>query len=208
MKRLKCLASLLLFTLVTPGVLAVPLADTRAPDVIVEETTRHILSSLIDRNDEFTQYPERLRELVNDDMLPLIDTEYSARLILGRAGREATPEQVSAFAVAMSETLLNRYTEGLLEIDANRQVEVLPLKGKNTEKLTRVRTRLTLDSGSQVPIDFAFRKTDLGWKAFDITIEGISYVMTYRNQISPLVMSEGIDKVTADLREGNISLEE
>jgi phospholipid transport system substrate-binding protein len=59
-----------------------------------------------------------------------------------------------------------------------------------------------------VPIDFAFRKTDLGWKAFDITIEGISYVMTYRNQISPLVMSEGIDKVTADLREGNISLEE
>ena len=208
MKRLMCLASLLLFTLVTSGVFAVPLADPRAPDIIVEETTRHILSSLIDRNDEFTQYPERLRELVNNDMLSLIDTEYSARLILGRAGRGATPEQISAFAVAMSENLLNRYTEGLLEINANRQVEVLPLKGKNTEKLTRVRTRLTLDSGSQVPIDFAFRKTDLGWKAFDITIEGISYVMTYRNQISPLVLAEGIDKVTADLQKGNISLEE
>ena len=205
---MKRLLLALLLSVISFGALAVPLADPRAPDVIVEETTRHILSSLIDRNDEFIQYPERLRELVNNDMLPLIDTEYSARLILGRAGREATPEQISAFAVAMSENLLKRYTDGLLEINANRQVEVLPLKGKNTEKLTRVRTRLTLDSGSQVPIDFAFRKTELGWKAFDITIEGISYVMTYRNQISPLVLSEGIDKVTADLREGNISLEE
>ena len=205
---MKKLFPALLLSLFSIGALAVPLADPRAPDVIVEETTRHILDSLIDRNDEFTQYPERLRELVNNDMLPLIDTEYSARLILGRAGRGATPEQVSAFAVAMSENLLSRYTEGLLEINANRQVEVLPLKGKNTEKLTRVRTRLTLDSGSQVPIDFAFRKTDLGWKAFDITIEGISNEMTYRNQKSPLVMSEGLDKFNADLREGNISLEE
>lgn len=205
---MKKLISLLLISLVSGSLYAVPVVDTRAPDVIVKEATRHILSSLVERHEEFTQHPERLNELVNSDMLPLIDTEYSARLILGRAGRGATPEQISEFAVAMSDNLLNRYAEGLLEIQTEQKVEVLPLKGKNTEKLTRVRTRLTLDTGSQVPIDFAFRKTDLGWKAFDITIEGISYVMTYRNQISPRVMEEGIDKVTADIRAGNIELEE
>lgn len=205
---MKKLLLIILFGLLSGELFAVPVADTRAPDTIVEESTRHILTSLDSRREEFTRHPERLNELVNNDMLPLIDTEYSARLILGRAGREATPEQISAFAVAMSDNLLNRYAEGLLEIRTDQQVEVLPLKGKNTEKLTRVRTRLTLDTGSQVPIDFAFRKTELGWKAFDITIEGISYVMTYRNQISPRVMAEGIDKVTADIRAGNIELEE
>lgn len=205
---MKKLIILLLISLVSSSLYAVPVADTRAPDVIVEEATQYILNSLDERYEEFTRHPERLNELVNNDMLPLIDTEYSARLILGRAGRDATPQQISDFAAAMSDSLLNRYTEGLLEIQTKQNVEVLPLKGKNTEKLTRVRTRLTLDTGSQVPIDFAFRKTDLGWKAFDITIEGISYVMTYRNQISHRVMEEGIDKVTADIRAGNIELEE
>jgi len=205
---MKKLIILLLISLASGSLFAVPVADTRMPDVIVQEATQYILTSLDDRYEEFARHPERLNELVNKDMLPLIDTEYSARLILGRAGRGATPEQISEFAVAMSDNLLNRYAEGLLEIQTDQKVEVLPLKGKNTEKLTRVRTRLTLDTGSQVPIDFAFRKTDLGWKAFDITIEGISYVMTYRNQISPRVMAEGIDKVTADIRAGNIELEE
>jgi phospholipid transport system substrate-binding protein len=185
-----------------------PAVDPREPPVIVEEATATAMTALNERRDEFIADPAALRELINRDMLPLIDTEYSARLILGRAGREATKEQLDAFAGAMSDHLLSRYADGLLQFDAEGAVDVLPLKGKNTEKLTRVRTRFTLENGSQVPVDFAFRKTDLGWKAFDVTIEGISYVMTYRNQIGPLVASKGIDQVTRDIREGNIILEE
>ena len=188
--------------------LAVPVADPREPPAIVEETTTAILDTLDTRREEFTQHPERLMEVVNRDMLPFIDTEYSARLILGRAGRDTTPEQLDEFARAMSDHLLSRYAEGLLRFQSDNRLEVLPMKGKNTEKLTRVRTRFALENGSFVPVDFAFRKTELGWKAFDVTIEGISYVMTYRNQIAPRVVEEGIEKVTADIRAGSISLQE
>jgi phospholipid transport system substrate-binding protein len=182
--------------------------DTREPVQIVEEATATALVALSERREEFAADPAALRELINRDMLPLIDTQYSARLILGRAGRDASPEQLDAFAQAMSDSLLARYADGLQRFNAEERFDVLPLKGKNTEKLTRVRTRFTLENGSQVPVDFAFRKTDLGWKAFDVTIEGISYVMTYRNQIGPLVNSQGIDQVTRDIREGNIVLED
>ena len=185
-----------------------PAIDPREPPVIVEEATASAMTALNERREEFAADPGALREMINRDMLPLIDTEYSARLILGRAGRDATKEQLDAFAGAMSDHLLARYADGLLRFNAEEQVDVLPLKGNNTEKLTRVRTRFTLENGSQVPVDFAFRKTDIGWKAFDVTIEGISYVMTYRNQIGPLVASKGIDQVTRDIREGNIVLEE
>jgi len=85
---------------------------------------------------------------------------------------------------------------------------VLPMKGNNTEKLTRVRTRIKLDNGGYAPVDYAFRKTEQGWKAFDVTVEGISYVITFRNQIAPRVETDGIDKVTADLRAGNIPINE
>ena len=71
-----------------------------------------------------------------------------------------------------------------------------------------MRTRIKLDSGSYAPVDYAFRKTDQGWKAFDVTVEGISYVLTFRNQIAPRVDADGIDKVTADINAGNVSIDE
>lgn len=182
-------------------------ADTRDPVTIIEESTSHILTMLEARRDEYTENPDLLREMVNDDLLPLIDTEYSARLILGPAGRGIEPQQLSDFAEAMSSVLLTRYADGLVNFRSGEQIEVLPLKGNNTEKMTRVRTRLKLDKGGFVPIDYAFRKTPAGWKAFDVTVEGISYVLTFRNQISPQVKENGIEKVTEGIRTGNIKLE-
>lgn len=201
----KILATILLFLLA--GTTNPLLADDREPIQIVKEATENILRALDTQREELTANPALLKELVNDDLLPLIDLEYSARLILGKAGRGVEQEQLDAFARAMSDILLTRYADGLLNFRSDEQVEVLPMKGKNTEKLSRVRTRIKLENGGFVPIDYAFRKTDRGWKAFDVTVEGISYVITFRNQIAPRVTADGIEKVTADIRAGNISLE-
>ena len=182
--------------------------DERDPLTIIEETTNEILSTLQERREEFTADPTALRAIVRTDLLPLLDLDYSARLILGKTGRGVSPEQLDAFSKAMSDVLVNRYSDGLLEFKSDRQLEVLPMKGKNTEKLTRVRTRVRLENGGFAPVDYAFRKTENGWKAFDVTVEGISYIITFRNQISPRVAADGIDKVTADIQAGNIQINE
>lgn len=182
--------------------------DARDPLTIIEETTTQILQTLNDRRDEFTENPSELQAVVREDLLPLIDLNYSARLILGRAGRDASAEQLDAFSEAMSHVLINRYADGLLAFRSDEQLEVLPLKGKNTDKLTRVRTRIKLEHGGFAPVDYAFRKTDQGWKAFDVTVEGISYVITFRNQISPRVLADGIDQVTEEILAGNIRIDD
>ena len=183
-------------------------ADARDPVQIIKETTTHILQTLDSRREEFTADPQLLRDVVRDDLLPLIDLDYSARLILGKAGRGVSPEQLGAFSEAMSSVLINRYADGLIEFRSDEQLEVLPMKGKNTDKLTRVRTRIKLENGGFAPVDYSFRMTEQGWKAFDVMVEGISYVITFRNQISPRVEAEGIDKVTADIVAGNVKIDE
>ncbi|NCF61806.1 MAG: ABC transporter substrate-binding protein [Gammaproteobacteria bacterium] len=183
-------------------------ADQRDPQQIVGDAITHTLATLEERREEFAADPATLRPLVREDLLPLLDLEYSARLILGKAGRGISPEQLAAFAEAMSNVLVNRYSDGLLRFRSDEQVEVLPAKGKNTDKLTRVRTRIKLENGGFAPVDYAFHKTDQGWKAFDVTVEGISYVITFRNQISPRVQADGIDKVTADITAGNLKIDE
>ena len=205
MKRL--LVPTLFLLLGCSGALAYPV-DDRDPLTIIEETTTQILAALDERREEFSADPEKLRTIVREDLIPLLDLDYSARLILGRAGREVSPEQLDAFARAMSGVLINRYADGLLEYRSDKQVVVLPIKGKNTEKLTRVRTRIKLENGGFTPVDYAFRKTELGWKAFDVTVEGISYIITFRNQISPRVAADGIDKVTEEILAGTISIDE
>ncbi len=201
------IASVISFILLT-AVAWAHAADERDPVTIVQDTNSHIFQTLENRREEFAADPEQLRAVVREDLLPLIDLRYSARLILGKAGRGVSPEQLEAFSEAMSSVLINRYADGLLQFRSDEQVEVLPMKGKNNEKLTRVRTRIRLENGGFAPVDYAFRMTEEGWKAFDVTVEGISYVITFRNQIAPRVETEGIDKVTADITAGNVRIDD
>jgi phospholipid transport system substrate-binding protein len=182
--------------------------DERDPVTIITHATTNIFEVLDSRRAEFTQNPELLANVVRENMLPLIDLHYSARLILGRAGRDVSPEQLLAFSDALSNVLINRYSDSLIEFTYEELLQVMPMKGKNTDKLTRVRTRIRLTTGGYVPVDFAFHRTDKGWKAFDVTVEGISYVITFRNQISPRVQADGIDKVTAEIIAGSVAFDE
>ena len=183
-------------------------AQTQADDPVslVESITGKIFADVTENLDEYTTNPELLDELVRNDLMPLLDINYAARLILGRAGRGLEKEKIKEFADCMSNLLVTRYSKGLLYFSSNIKLNVLPQRGDLNEKLTRVRTRVTLPEGGEAPVDYAFHKTSDGWKAFDVVIEGISYVTTYRNQIMPEVQANGIDSVIERLNTGQMQL--
>lgn len=181
-------------------------ASGDTPADLIEQTAGNLLEQIDQRREEFRNSPELLAELVREQLLPLLDQTYSARLILGRHGRGIPAEKLTEFALALGNALTDRYSTGLLEFQSRDQMEILPPNSNDTDKLTRVRTRIKLENGGAVPVDYAFRKTDDGWKVFDVTLEGISYVMTFRNQLGPKVASDGIDAVTAELKAGRIEV--
>jgi phospholipid transport system substrate-binding protein len=185
-------------------------AQTAADDPVslVENITVQIFADVNENIEEYTANPQALEDLVRTDLLPLLDVNYSARLILGRAGRGLANEKIDEFANAMSYLLINRYAKALLNFSSKVKLQVLPQRGDLNEKLTRVRTRVSLPEGGEAPVDYAFRKTPQGWKAFDVVVEGISYVTTYRNQIMPEVEANGIDSVIERLNSGQLQLSE
>jgi phospholipid transport system substrate-binding protein len=176
------------------------------PVSLVENITGQIFADLAKNLEDYTARPEALEDLVRRDLIPLLDIDYSARLILGRAGRGIEKKKIDEFATAMSDLLISRYAKGLLEFSSEIKLQVLPQRGDLDEKLTRVRTRVTLPGGGEAPVDYAFHKTPEGWKAFDVVVEGISYVTTYRNQIMPDVQANGIDSVIERLSTGQLEL--
>ncbi len=177
------------------------------PPEIIEDTTYRIIELIEENRAVYEEDAERMREDIREILMPRIDTLHSARLVLGRHGRGVDEDDVLEFADALAEQLLRRYASALLEYDLRDRLEILPMSGDNTERMTRVRTRIRLDGSSRAPMDYVFRKTEGEWLVFDVIVEGISYVATFRNQIGEEIRRHGFDGLMERLREGEIELD-
>ncbi|MFT5138793.1 MAG: phospholipid transport system substrate-binding protein [Lysobacterales bacterium] len=176
------------------------------PSHLITETAGKIFEQINSQRDAIKDDPSIAEDIVRSDLLPLMDINYSARLILGREARNASPEQLSSFAIAMNDLLISRYASGLLEFRSKEQIEVLEMRGQINPKATPVKTRVRLDSGGHALVDYVFRMTDEGWKIFDVVVEGISYIVSFRNQIKQEIGVIGLDAVIERISQGDLDL--
>ena len=174
-------------------------AATTAPNQVVQGIVDNLGKTIDSRRAELEANHDALLKAIDDIVLPHFDIDYASILVLGQNARTATPEQRVRFAHAMYNSITHRYAEGLLKYTEGR-VRVLPFEGELNDKRTLVRTQVVLDDGKVVPVDYAFRKTKEGdWRAYDVIIEGISYVTNYRNQVAAEIAKSGLDALTTRL---------
>lgn len=196
--RIVLASALLLGTLTPAGA-----AEGTASEV-VQRTSEHILSQIKERRAEFKADENVLQRFVHDEMDKVLDQPYTARLVLGLHARSATPEQIDAFGTALSDNLTRRYARALLEVDGKTKVKVLGQTSLRGGKIIRAKTEISRAAGAPIAVDYLMRDVDNEWRAFDVIVEGISYVQTFRSQFDPLIREKGLAQVTTDLREGRI----
>ena len=174
-------------------------ADTVSPNQVVQGLVDDLAKTMEARRAELSKDRESLLKVIDGIVLPHFDIDYASILVLGQNARTASPEQRARFAKAMYNSITHRYAEGLLKYTEGR-VRVLPFQGELNEKRSLVRTQVVLDDGKVVPVDYAFRKTKEGeWKAYDVIIEGISYITNYRNQVAQEISKSSLDALTTRL---------
>ena len=195
---MRILYSLLcLFALATTP--AVVRAENPQPNQVVQSLVDELAKTMEARRDELGKNRDALLKTIDGIVLPHFNIDYASILVLGQNARTATVEQRARFAKAMYNSITHRYAEGLLKYTEGR-VRVLPFQGELNEKRSLVRTQVVLDDGKVVPVDYAFRKSSNGdWKAYDVIIEGISYVTNYRNQVAAEISKSSIDALTTRL---------
>jgi phospholipid transport system substrate-binding protein len=183
--------------------------DAQSPQGIVTTISDDLSKAIDGHQSELKNDKEKLIAVIDDVFLPHFDIDYASILVLGQNASKATPQQRERFAKAFYNSITHRYAEGLLNYTRGR-VKVLPFTGDLDNKRTVVRTQVMLDDGKSVSVDYAFRKSKAGdWKAYDVIIEGISYITNYRNQVDAEIKKEGLDKLTADLEQkGSAAIDE
>ena len=186
-----------------PGV-----ARTEDPNAVIETAVDELSQVLEGRKLELSENRQELYEVIDGILLPRFDRRYAAQLVLGRYWRTASEEQQERFIRAFYQALLERYADGVLEFDEER-INVLPFRGDAEERRTTVRTEVKLDDGTEVPVNYGLVKRDDGWKVYDVTVEGISYVRNFRTELNAEIASKGVEAVIqrlereAGLREGD-----
>jgi len=192
-----------LWILLLPGVVAA--ADTvpgPGPQELIQTTALRMLEALDADREAARREPGRVQKLVDEILLPHFDTDHSARLVLGRHWRNATAEQRRRFLDAFYQSLLRNYGAALAEFTADRMT-VLPFRGDLTSGHATVRTEVKRSDGTRVPVNYSMRATPDGWKAWDVTIEGISYVRNLRNDVGAEVDQRGLEAVIERLESEN-----
>lgn len=176
-------------------------ANTQDPSQLVQSVAQTFLKDLDANRDLYRKNPQALRAVVDKDVLRFFDIEYAARLVLGRHWRDATPEQRQRFMEAFENSMLDNYGNALVEFKGDR-LKVLPTRGAPDAKFAEVRTTIRRDEGSDVPVNYVLHLTPEGWKAWDVVIQGISYVKSFRDDFGAQIDQQGIDAVIDRLQKG------
>ena len=133
----------------------------------------------------------------------MFDRDYAARLVLGPHGRGASEADIKLFADAMTDNLMQRYGAALVNIEGKPRIRLkseTPLPGNRGVKVS---TEVVRDGGNPIPVDYLVRDNG-GWKVFDVMVEGVSYVQTFRSQFDAPLRQKSIAQVAADLRAGSL----
>jgi phospholipid transport system substrate-binding protein len=176
--------------------------DNSDPTRLIETSANIMVSELDARRAEFRKDPAKLRGLVERVLLPNFDVDHSARLVLGRHWRTATPEQRQRFIDAFYGSLMTNYGDAMIEFTGDR-IRVLPSTVAPDATSAVVRTEVKRSNGQKIPVNYSMRKTGQGWKAWDVVIEGISYVKSFREDFGAEIDQKGIDAVIQRLESQN-----
>lgn len=174
------------------------------PGQLIDSAAKAMLTDLDANRAEYRRDPAKIHALVDRVLLPHFDTEYSGRLVLGKHWTTATAEQRQHFVAAFYHSLLNNYGTALLDFTGDR-LKVYPYKGEPGATAATVRTLVRKDDGNTVAVNYSLHRTDKGWMAWDVIIEGISYVKSFRDDFSSEIDQKGLDALIKRLEAQNTS---
>ena len=179
-------------------------AEVVAPDVLIRATVQDVVAIVKQDKDIQAGNQKKILDLVDAKVLPHFDFARMTQLAVGKNWRTATAEQKKTMTIEFRNMLVRTYTKAFVEY-RNQTIEVQPFKMAADASEATVKTLINKPGAQPIPVDYEMKKSADGWKAFDIVINGVSMVMSYRGTFDTEVQQNGIDGLIKMLSEKNIN---
>ena len=147
---------------------------------------------------------EYLRLIVNEELVPYIDSRYAALTVIGRSVnlRELPREEFDNFVVAFEDYMVASYA-GALTYYRDQKVIIQPARPPENQSIITIKTRVIDPGKPDITIDFKLRRNrgSEHWLVYDMVAEGISLLDSKRAELSNLIRQQGVARVTELLLE-------
>jgi len=177
-------------------------AQQMGPEELVKKMTDEVMEAIKSDKQLAAGDRQKALKLAEEKILPHVDFEEATRLAVGRSWREASPEQRKKLTDEFRRMLVRTYSSAVSTYQG-QTMKVLPVRMKPEDTEATVRNQYIRSGAKPVSIDYSMRKTDAGWKIYDIVVEGVSLVLTYRSEFDVVVKQDGIDGLLKRLAQKN-----
>jgi len=200
MKRWACTSMWLLGCLFAVQVMA-----AASPDEVVKTTTDQVLTRVRAEEAALKQDTSKLYALVNELIIPHFDFERASQLVLGKYWRTADEAQRNRFQTAFKELMVRTYANALFQY-VDQHIEYKPsLKDAGGQRAV-VRTEIIKQGETPIPVNYRMVLKNGEWKVYDVFVDGISLVVTYRDSFASEIRQAGLDSLITHMQNHNQKL--
>ncbi len=172
------------------------------PEELVKKITDDVMSAIQSDKQLAAGDRQRALKLAEEKILPHVDFEEATRLAVGRSWSQASAEQKKRLTEEFRRMLVRTYSSAVSAYQG-QTMKVLPVRMKPGDTEVTVRNHYNRPGAKPVQLDYAMHKTDGGWKIYDIVVEGVSLVLTYRSEFDAVVKQQGVDGLIRTLAQKN-----
>lgn len=183
------------------------------PQKLMEETSQAMIKEFMAKTEDIRKNPDVAHQLISDNLVPKINFPLMSRWVLGKNWKKASPEQQQEFIKEFQGLVVKFYSKALIQyLEKNDLTEDIitfkPFRGKIKSKYATVRSQVNPPSGAEpVKVNYDLYHSKSGqWQVYDVSVEGISLVTTYRSSFKQIISQKGMDALLAELKDKNSSL--
>lgn len=188
-KRMRPIAGAVAFALLALGTV-LPAAGTAGPMEEVRSTLDSIIAVLkqdIPSEEKKTKISAMIRES--------FDLRTMSQGILATNWKKASEEEKTRFQELFAELIETTYRD---QVDTYNNEEVKYLGEKIKGRKAVVET-MVVTSSAEIPVHYKLVNRGKGWLAYDVQVEGVSLIRTYRDNYREIVKKEGMGGLLAKM---------
>lgn len=175
-----------------------------SPLPMMQETSDAMIAALQSNKAQLKTNPGIVHGIVRRILLPHVDVVTMSKLVLGRNGwTNATSAQRQQFIQQFTTLLIRNYSTALAEF-SNEKVQFSPIRG-GTQTKTRVKvdSRILQAGGPPIPVSYRLVYRSDKWKVYDLIVDNISLVKSYRSQFADVLSKSGLSGLLTQLNHKN-----
>lgn len=176
-------------------------ADDHPAQTLVVESTTSLIDVLKEEGERIKSDKAFLDEQIATFVVPNVDFSTMTKLAVGKSWKQADEKQRVELVEEFKSLLLNTYTNALTEY-SGESIEFQPFKAEKRDDRAIVRSVFKQANGSSIPVQYKLRDKE-GWLIYDIEVDQISLVTSYRTAFSNEIEKGGIDGLLQTMKDKN-----